>query len=77
MPQQTEIEYGPLPGSNSAERPSYRVVLFDRNGRVHSITPLLVTEDASAKMSACRMANGLSAELWDGLRYIDRYDGTE
>jgi hypothetical protein len=77
MPQQTEIEYGQLPGSDGAERASYRVVLFDRDGRVHSITPLLVTEDASAKESACRMASGLSAELWDGLRYIERFDGTD
>jgi len=71
----SEIPQGCLPGGTDTP-PSYRVLLFDREGKVHSSVPVPVPDDEAAKAVARRMSNGLSAELWDGLRYIERFDGT-
>ena len=71
----TQIPQGGLPGGDQT-KPSYRVLLFDEEGNVHSSIPVPVCDDESAKNVARHLANGLSAELWDGLRYIERFDGS-
>lgn len=70
----SEIPQGGLPGGSDTS-PSYRVLLFDADGKVHSSVPVPVPDDESAKAVARRMSNGLNAEVWDGLRYIERFDG--
>ncbi|GJE56941.1 hypothetical protein [Methylobacterium thuringiense] len=72
----SEIPQGGLPGGADTP-PSYRVLLFDRDGKVQSSVPIPVHDDELAKAVAQRMSNGLSAELWDGLRYIEQFDGTD
>lgn len=71
----SEMPQGGLPGEPDPKPPSYRIIMVDDGGKVTSVIPLPVHDDESAIAVAKRMANGLSAELWDGLRYIERFDG--
>ncbi|GLS44230.1 hypothetical protein [Methylobacterium brachythecii] len=70
----SDVPHSGIPGGDGSKSPSYRVMLLDAEENVQALTPIPVLNDEAAKIVAMRMANGLAAELWDGLRFIERFD---
>jgi len=56
------------------ERAAYRVFLLDGDDGVRTSLPLTAADDVEALALARAMVDGHSVELWDGVRFIERFD---
>jgi len=60
------IPYGP-------ELPIYHVAIRARSGAVHNVLHLPADDDEQAREQARTMVDSHAVELWDGLRFVDRF----
>lgn len=72
----SSIPEGGVPGMEH-EPPAYRVIIVSSDGVVQQSVPLPVDSDDAAKRAAERLATGNIAELWDGLRFIERFEAKQ
>jgi len=60
--------------TRSWDRAAYRVFLLDGDGSVRTSFPLTAADDAEVLALAGAMVDGHAVELWDGVRFIGRFD---
>ena len=58
----------------SWERAAYLVFLLDGDDSVQTSLPLTAADDAEVLALASAMVDGHAVELWDGVRFIARFD---
>ena len=58
----------------SSDSRDYKVFVLDAEGHVTRTIAFRAFGDAAAMAIAEGLVNGRSVELWEGLRYIERYD---
>ena len=66
-----------MSGPPSAEpdgTPCYRAVMRNACGGEVLNTPIFALEDDEAKDKARALADGYAVDLWDGMRFIERFD---
>lgn len=54
-------------------RVAYRVFLLASDDSVRDSVPLTAADDAEAMALAAAMVDGQAVELWDGVRFIERF----
>ncbi len=55
-------------------RARYRALLLGSSGEIIALTALTARDDDDAMQIAGSMVDGRAVELWDGLRFIERFD---
>lgn len=69
----TETLENPLM-TTASKPPAYRAMVIASDDRVVFQVPLPVRTDEAAKVVAQSMADVRTVEVWDGLRFIERFD---
>ena len=59
------------------ELPAYRAMTLTVDGRVMDNVTLSADSDLEALTTAETMVNGFAVELWDGLRFIERFESRQ
>ena len=66
------MDVGPEGGAirDGQPAPAYRVMVVAPDGALRQVIPL----PAAAMMAARHLVGGDAADLWDGLRFIERFE---
>lgn len=63
-----------LPAEDDSSKPkSFRAVIFASDEKTTEIVTIRAGSDEEASAKAAALAIGLSVDLWDDLRFIDRF----
>ncbi|RYE97882.1 MAG: hypothetical protein EOO77_38250 [Oxalobacteraceae bacterium] len=62
------------PSAEPDRTPSYRAVVLDAYGGEVLNTPISAAGDDEAKGKARALVDGHALDLWDGLRFIERFE---
>ena len=62
------------PSAEPEGPPSYRAMMFGADGRMVLQAVIAAAGDDAAKAQALALADGHSVDLWDQLRFIDRFE---
>lgn len=70
------MDVGPEGGAirDGQPAPAYRVMVVAPDGAVRQVIPIPAETDAAAMMAARHLVGGDAADLWDGLRFVERFE---